>query len=209
MDLLVQRVFGRSSEKLDANQLDLFLLAPENEPGKVDASSLEEASLAVSRPRPNQSDARLVDIPEPWPREPPDKCGYRKRSYAEQGKRRCKPARRSNAKHGQQATRCQIIARSSDLRTETERGRIQKALEGCPILRMTGADHFWPMPIDHILPTAQHGQPEQKRSNCSERSNRQRRSAPACRRTICHNHPRSLSVFDAARALERRGRILR
>ena len=43
MDLLIRRVFGRSSEKLDANQLDLFLLAPENEPGKVDASSLEEA----------------------------------------------------------------------------------------------------------------------------------------------------------------------
>ena len=43
MDLLIRRVFGRSSEKLDANQLDLFLMAPENEPGKVDASSLEEA----------------------------------------------------------------------------------------------------------------------------------------------------------------------
>ena len=43
MDLLVRRVFGRSSEKLDAGQLDLFLMTPENEPGKVDASSLEEA----------------------------------------------------------------------------------------------------------------------------------------------------------------------
>jgi transposase len=42
MDLLIRRLFGRSSEKLDADQLDLFLLAPENEPGKVDASSLEE-----------------------------------------------------------------------------------------------------------------------------------------------------------------------
>ncbi len=42
-DLLIRRVFGRSSEKLDANQLGLFLMAPENEPGKVDASSLEEA----------------------------------------------------------------------------------------------------------------------------------------------------------------------
>jgi hypothetical protein len=28
---------------MDASQLDLFLMAPENEPGKVDASSLEEA----------------------------------------------------------------------------------------------------------------------------------------------------------------------
>jgi Transposase C of IS166 homeodomain len=36
MDLLIRRVFGRSSEKLAADQLDLFLLAPENEPGKVD-----------------------------------------------------------------------------------------------------------------------------------------------------------------------------
>ena len=43
MDLLIRRLFGHSSEKLEGNQLDLFLLAPENEPGKVDASSLEEA----------------------------------------------------------------------------------------------------------------------------------------------------------------------
>jgi signal transduction protein with GAF and PtsI domain len=34
MDLLIRRVFGRSSEKLEANQLDLFLLAPENELSK-------------------------------------------------------------------------------------------------------------------------------------------------------------------------------
>jgi hypothetical protein len=37
MDLFIRRLFGRSSEKLDANQLDLFLFAPESEPGKVDA----------------------------------------------------------------------------------------------------------------------------------------------------------------------------
>ena len=49
MDLLIRRMFGRSSEKLDANQLDLFLLAPENEPGKVDASSLEEADLGTNQ----------------------------------------------------------------------------------------------------------------------------------------------------------------
>jgi hypothetical protein len=42
-DLLVRRVFGRSSEKLDLNQIDLFLMTAENELGKVDASSLEEA----------------------------------------------------------------------------------------------------------------------------------------------------------------------
>ena len=34
MDLLVRRVFGHSSEKLDADQLDLFLMAPENGAGK-------------------------------------------------------------------------------------------------------------------------------------------------------------------------------
>ena len=34
MDLLIRRMFGRSSEKLAADQLDLFLLAPENEPEK-------------------------------------------------------------------------------------------------------------------------------------------------------------------------------
>jgi Transposase C of IS166 homeodomain len=49
MDLLIRRVFGRSSEKLDADQLDLFLMAPENEPGKVDASSLEEADPGTNQ----------------------------------------------------------------------------------------------------------------------------------------------------------------
>jgi hypothetical protein len=49
MDLLIRRMFGRSSEKLDADQLDLFLLAPENEPGKVDdASSPGSEDLPLS-----------------------------------------------------------------------------------------------------------------------------------------------------------------
>ena len=66
MDLLIRRVFGRSSEKLDAEQLDLFLLAAENEPGKVDASSLEEAD-----PR-HESRARRKARPrERWPAELP------------------------------------------------------------------------------------------------------------------------------------------
>ena len=39
MDLLIRRVFGCSSEKLDASQLDLFLMAPENESEKINASS--------------------------------------------------------------------------------------------------------------------------------------------------------------------------
>ncbi|MEI9999171.1 MAG: transposase [Verrucomicrobiota bacterium] len=44
VDLLVRRVFGVSSEKLDPSQLDLLLLQAENTPGKPAASSpLEEA----------------------------------------------------------------------------------------------------------------------------------------------------------------------
>jgi transposase len=44
MDLLIRKVFGASSEKLDPSQLDLFLLQAENAPGKSPASSaLEEA----------------------------------------------------------------------------------------------------------------------------------------------------------------------
>jgi transposase len=66
MDLLIRRVFGRSSEKLDANQLDLFLLSPENEPGKVDASSLEEAD-----PRHEVRARRNARLRERWPAELP------------------------------------------------------------------------------------------------------------------------------------------
>jgi len=44
MDLLIRRVFGRSSEKLSPGQLDLFLVSEEDEEGKDDASSLEEAN---------------------------------------------------------------------------------------------------------------------------------------------------------------------
>ena len=62
MDLLIRRVFGRSSEKMDASQLDLFLLAPENELGKVDASSLEEAD-----PRHEPKARRKVRCRERWP----------------------------------------------------------------------------------------------------------------------------------------------
>ena len=66
MDLLIRRVFGRSSEKLDANQLDLFLMAPENEPGKVDASSLEEAD-----PRHEPKARRDARSRERWPADLP------------------------------------------------------------------------------------------------------------------------------------------
>jgi transposase len=63
MDLLIRRVFGRSSEKLAADQLDLFLLSAENEPGKVDASSLEEAD-----PRHEVRARRNARPPERWRR---------------------------------------------------------------------------------------------------------------------------------------------
>ena len=66
MDLLIRRMFGRSSEKLDADQLDLFLLAPENEPGKVDASSLEEAD-----PRHEPRARRDTRGRERWPADLP------------------------------------------------------------------------------------------------------------------------------------------
>jgi transposase len=66
MDLLVRRVFGRSSEKLDAGQLDLFLMTPENEPGKVDASSLEEAD-----PRHEPRSQRGTRCRERWPADLP------------------------------------------------------------------------------------------------------------------------------------------
>jgi transposase len=66
MDLLIRRVFGRSSEKLDTDQLDLFLLTPENEPGKVDASSLEEAD-----PRHERRVRREARGRERWPADLP------------------------------------------------------------------------------------------------------------------------------------------
>ena len=66
MDLLIRRVFGRSSEKLDANQLDLFLMASENEAGKVDASSLEEAD-----PRHEPRARRDARCRERWPADLP------------------------------------------------------------------------------------------------------------------------------------------
>ena len=66
MDLLIRRMFGRSSEKLDASQLDLFLMAQENEPGKVDASSLEEVD-----PRHEARGRRSARRQERWPADLP------------------------------------------------------------------------------------------------------------------------------------------
>jgi transposase len=62
VDLLVRKVFGVSSEKLDPSQLDLFLLQTENAPGKSQASSaLEEAA---PQPQPRQKTKRGR---ERWP----------------------------------------------------------------------------------------------------------------------------------------------
>jgi transposase len=65
IDLLIRKVFGPSSEKLDPAQLDLFLLNAENAPGKAPASSLaEEADLQRSRHRPGPKDKTLPeDLP--------------------------------------------------------------------------------------------------------------------------------------------------
>jgi hypothetical protein len=60
VDLLIRKVFGASSEKLDPSQLDLFLLQAENAPGKSDASSaLEEADSQRSRHRPSPKEKHL------------------------------------------------------------------------------------------------------------------------------------------------------
>ena len=49
MDLLIRRVFGCSSEKLDASQLDLFLMAPENESGKSTPPLWRRLSLGMNQ----------------------------------------------------------------------------------------------------------------------------------------------------------------
>jgi transposase len=62
VDLLIRKVFGASSEKLDPSQLDLFLLQTENAPGKPEASSaLEEADPQRSRHRPSPKDKALPE----------------------------------------------------------------------------------------------------------------------------------------------------
>jgi transposase len=62
VDLLIRKVFGASSEKLDPSQLDLFLLQAENAPGKAQASSaLEEADPQRSRHRPSPREKHLPE----------------------------------------------------------------------------------------------------------------------------------------------------
>jgi transposase len=62
IDLLIRKVFGPSSEKLDPAQLDLFLQQAEIAPGKAPASSLaEEADLQRSRHRPGPREKHLPD----------------------------------------------------------------------------------------------------------------------------------------------------
>jgi len=66
MDLLLRRMFGRSSEKMEAGQLDLFLLNLEDEAGKGEASSLQEADAAKGLPR-GKSHPRRERWPENLP----------------------------------------------------------------------------------------------------------------------------------------------
>jgi transposase len=83
VDLLIRKVFGASSEKIDPSQMDLFLVEPENAPGKPIASSaLEEAESPSSRrdasPRPRRwpqdlpvmeeviDPAEVKEAPEQW-----------------------------------------------------------------------------------------------------------------------------------------------
>lgn len=83
VDLLIRKVFGASSEKIDPAQIDLFLVEPENVPGKTSASSaLEEAEPSASRravtPRPHRwpqdlpvveeviDPAEVKEAPEQW-----------------------------------------------------------------------------------------------------------------------------------------------
>jgi transposase len=66
VDLLIRKIFGASSEKLDAAQLDLFLLQTENAPGKpVASSALEEAD-----PQP-QARAKARRSRDRWPEDLP------------------------------------------------------------------------------------------------------------------------------------------
>jgi hypothetical protein len=65
VDLLIRKVFGAGSEKIDPSQLDLFLLQAENAPGKSQASSaLEEAEPQTSRRRTSPRQER-------WPEDLP------------------------------------------------------------------------------------------------------------------------------------------
>jgi transposase len=62
VDLLIRKVFGASSEKLDPSQIDLFLLQAETAPGKSQASPvLEEADPQRSRHRPAPKEKHLPD----------------------------------------------------------------------------------------------------------------------------------------------------
>lgn len=66
LNLLIRKVFGASSEKLDPSQLDLFLKAEESTPGKTEASSnLEEADAQLC-PRQKSKRGR-----ERWPQDLP------------------------------------------------------------------------------------------------------------------------------------------
>jgi transposase len=66
MDLLIRRVFGKSSEKISPDQLDLFLLGEEQSPGKGEASSLEEEAFSSEGKKSRGSKNK-----ERWPKDLP------------------------------------------------------------------------------------------------------------------------------------------
>lgn len=113
IDLLVRRIFGASSEKLDAAQLELLLALGTDEPGKVPASSnLEEALPASSR---DPSRRRRKNEPR-WPAdlpvieeviEPPQvqiQPPRRRRGIAGAGGRASKPGAASARKSANNST---------------------------------------------------------------------------------------------------------
>ncbi len=67
VDLLLQRMFGKSREKLSPDQLDLFLLPKAEDLGKAPASSLEEADPRHESVRKRERSARA----ERWPADLP------------------------------------------------------------------------------------------------------------------------------------------
>jgi transposase len=66
VDLLIRRVFGKSSEKMSAGQLDLFLLG-EDPAKKADASWLEEATVKQSKPKTARGPRGKARWPEDLP----------------------------------------------------------------------------------------------------------------------------------------------
>ena len=63
VDLLIRKVFGTSSEKLDPGQLSLFTSNPEDVPGKSAASSVKEEAEPGSRSNPSRERSLPENLP--------------------------------------------------------------------------------------------------------------------------------------------------